>query len=251
MSLIRVIDFPNGTSLTIAQQISLNRSVKSLRTALMVLKAKPLWILPMGLVYALIDQTLTERMTSLLTSTEGISPLVWVFGFLSVMNNLLFPLLLLFVTLAAIQNRPTLAFFQTSFSYAVREQLRATGRVISWGLIFLLPGFYKYFRLIFVPFVVAQNPQYMQGTVDALKSSQGLTAGGNFWKVVGLCLVFAGLFPILLSSFDDYRLLLETPLTAIPLVCVETFLSVFFVCCLFHLFLKASGLSPLKNLESV
>lgn len=204
----------------------------------------------MGLVYALIDQTLTERMTGLLTSTEGISPLVWVFGLLSVMNNMLFPLLLMFITLAAIQDRPTLAFFNTTFSFAIREQLRATGRVISWGLIFILPGFYKYFRLIFVPFVVAENPNYMQGTVDALKSSQELTQGKTFLKVIGLCLVFAVLFPIFLSGFDDYRLLLETPLTAIPLVCVETFLSVFFVCCLFHLFLKASELPSLKNLET-
>lgn len=205
----------------------------------------------MGLVYSLIDQTLTERMTSLLTSTEGISPLVWIFGFLSIINNLLFPLLLMFITLAAVQKRPMLAFLNTTFSYAIREQLRTTGRVISWGLMFILPGFYKYFRLIFVPFVVAEDPNYMQGSVDALKASHALTRGINFLKVIGLCLVFAVIFPLFLSGFDDYRLLLETPFTAVPLVCVETFLSVYFVCCLFHLFLKASGLSPLKTVESV
>ena len=229
------------TSLTKVVNASLNVLVKPLRMALTVLQAKPLWIFPLGLVYSLIDQTLTEKMTTLLMSSEGISPWVWFFGFFSILNNLLFPLAMMFVVLATLQRQPILDFFKKKFSLGIREQLRATGKVILWGLLFILPGFYKYLRLIFVPFVVAANPQYHQGEVDALANSHQLTQGANLFKVLGLTVVFAVIFPVFLSGFDDYRLLLETPLTAIPLVCVETFLTTFFVCCLFHLFLKASG----------
>ncbi len=51
------------------------------------------------------------------------------------------------------------------------EYLRVLGQILFWGLFLLIPGFYRYIELIFVPYIVLFSSEYERGTVDALALS--------------------------------------------------------------------------------
>lgn len=55
------------------------------------------------------------------------------------------------------------------------ENLRATGYMLLWMLLFILPGLYKYVRYSFVSLIVLLDPEYEKGQVDALEESQKQT----------------------------------------------------------------------------
>lgn len=57
------------------------------------------------------------------------------------------------------------------------EYFRSLAQILLWGLLLIVPGFVRYARLVFVPFVALFSREYRSGQVDALKLSHALTQG--------------------------------------------------------------------------
>ncbi len=64
-------------------------------------------------------------------------------------------------------------YLQTFFA----EYFRMLAQILLYGLLLLLPGFFRYAQLIFVPFVALFSELYRQDKVDALRASRLLTKG--------------------------------------------------------------------------
>lgn len=67
------------------------------------------------------------------------------------------------------------------------EYLRLLAQVILWGLLLLIPGFIRYCRLIFVPYIAIFSKLYREDKVDALQYSLQLTKP-VFFKILGVFL---------------------------------------------------------------
>ena len=57
------------------------------------------------------------------------------------------------------------------------EYLRVLAQVLMWGLLLIVPGFIRYCRLIFVPFIALFAKSYRLGAEDALRLSEKLSSG--------------------------------------------------------------------------
>jgi hypothetical protein len=94
----------------------------------------------------------------------------------------------------------------TDFNYAIRENIRSLGSVLTYGLFFVLPGFYRYLELYWVVWIVYLNPEYKNGTLDALRESRRLWKL-TWKKVLSLVLVFDILLPLIIEAIlgvDSY-----------------------------------------------
>jgi hypothetical protein len=86
------------------------------------------------------------------------------------------------------------------FSYlnqALIESVRSLARMLRWFPLFIIPGIVKFIRLTFVPYVVADDPVYHEGSVDALDRSEALVKR-RFWLVL-FALLLSTLLPALPS----------------------------------------------------
>jgi hypothetical protein len=78
------------------------------------------------------------------------------------------------LTEAHFQQHPFNESYLGSF---LAEYFRVLANVILFGLLLFLPGFYKYCRLIFVPYITLFARPYREGKIDALELSTNLTKG--------------------------------------------------------------------------
>ena len=78
------------------------------------------------------------------------------------------------------------------------EYLRMLAQVLLYTLLFLLPGFYRYCQLVFVPFVALFSRQYRSGDLDAIRASERLTKG-RLTRVLAAVLV-----PTVLAAALEY-----------------------------------------------
>lgn len=63
------------------------------------------------------------------------------------------------------------------------EYLRMLASSLLWGLLLIVPGFLRYFQLLFVPYVALFARPYREGKLDGLKLAAALTKG-RYWKLV-------------------------------------------------------------------
>ena len=87
---------------------------------------------------------------------------------------------------------PLKRFLKNHFELGLIESLRAFFQAVLWGLLFIIPGLVKMIRYQLVLFIVACDPEYQKGHVDALKKSATLTRS-LFWGLTVLILFFAAL----------------------------------------------------------
>jgi hypothetical protein len=85
------------------------------------------------------------------------------------------------------------------------EYLRMMAHIILWSIAFILPGFYKYATLIFVPPITLFSAAYQKNQVDAIQLSKEL-AGKN------LALILPVVFGLVLLQIGFELLPLATPL---------------------------------------
>lgn len=88
-------------------------------------------------------------------------------------------------------NRPIFEphpFTQPYLGSFLAEYLRLLGRVLLWGLMLILPGAYRYVKLMFVPYIALFSRHYRADQVDAIELSDALTKK-PFWKLVGVFMV--------------------------------------------------------------
>jgi hypothetical protein len=130
------------------------------------------------------DQYLTKQVENLISSKDGLSNMIWVWGGLSVLSAILFPLLIsIFCAYFFITSTKSLnEFVEDNFELSLIETLRAWGKTFLWSFVFLLPGVFKYINYILTPFVVMFSKKYKRGEVDALEYST-LISKKFFWSI--------------------------------------------------------------------
>jgi hypothetical protein len=90
---------------------------------------------------------------------------------------------------ANMQKHPFATPYLGSF---LAEYFRVLASVLLWGLLFILPGFFRYCRLILVPFVALFARPYREGEADALELA-GRLARGRMMMFIVLMIVTSAL----------------------------------------------------------
>lgn len=113
------------------------------------------------------------------------------------------------------------------------EYLRTLAQILLWGLFLIIPGFVRYSRLVFVPFIALFSKEYRSGQVDALELSHELTRGrfGRLLAVLVLTTVleiFLQLSPNFSSALHTYPIRIAFYLASI-LISIWTYSFLFLV----------------------
>ena len=121
------------------------------------------------------------------------------------------------------------------------EYFRALASVLLYGLLFLLPGFYRYLRLIFVPYITLFAKPYREGKVDALKLSFALTQG-RMWRLL-VVLIVTILVQLGIEFAPQMELLHLWPVRVVAEV-LNSYLSIWLFAFLYMEFEEALGRYP-------
>jgi hypothetical protein len=221
-----------------------------MKSYFLVLKKVGVILLGITVLSLLTDQWLTGQMESLLSDPEGTSNKIWLYGFLSLVLSLLYPLSTLALTIASLNSENVWGFLGKNLGFLIKEQLRAWGQVMLWSLLLILPGIYKFIQLMLVPFVVCLDPAYAQGKTDALKTAK-LISQGQRLKLLGLLALFVVIFPVLITLADEYRSFFRTPLSALLICFVEMLLNLSFALLLWTIFRRSFHAQPHESDLSV
>lgn len=186
------------------------------------------------------DQWLQNKLEVLISSKDGLTGMVWVWGGLSILSAIFFPVIVsIFCAYVLVTtNQKMQEFLESNFELSLIETLRAWGKTFLWSFVFLIPGVIKYINYILTPFVVLFSKRYKKGEVDALEYST-LISKHFFWKIklwLGLFFVIIPLIFYLL--FDEYRIFKTNPFSATLLVFVSSVVQLLFHFVILKLFIK-------------
>ena len=198
------------------------------------------------MIATLADQSINKHIERAIQSPSGLSNMIFLWGALSLLSSLFFPLIVSFLcchTLAAIKiGRPQ--FMKAKFELGLIETLRAWGQTFIWCFVFIIPGLIKYSYYLLTPFVVMFSKNYEAGFVDALKMSEKISKM-FWWKLNFWLAVFYMIIPLVISSFlDERRIFKFHPLSATLCVVMET--GIVF---LFHYVILKPFINCLNKLE--
>lgn len=188
----------------------------------------------------LTDQYLQRQVELVIRSKDGLSSIIWLWGALSILSAVLFPLLIsIFCAYLLIPTGQSVGkFLGENLELSLVETLRAWGKTFLWSFVFLIPGVIKYINYILTPFVVLFSKKYKNGEVDALDYSARISK--NFWWSIKLWLgLFYVIVPILLYAlFEEYRSFGTHPVWATLVVLLETVIELLFHFIILRLFVK-------------
>ncbi|GIL17885.1 MAG: hypothetical protein BroJett040_16360 [Oligoflexia bacterium] len=186
------------------------------------------------------DQGLTQLMQTELNSKNGVGPLIWVYGLISLFLSLLSPLITILLVLAAKQSLGVLQFLGRNLNQLFIEEMRASGKALLWSIPLILPGVWKFIEFTFVPFVVIKDPDYALGKLDALRTSSLITRK-YFFRLIGILFLFSVFFPLILTSFDEYKVPWNHLFLAPLIIFIEMCLSILLVLKLSQIFDSYTG----------
>jgi hypothetical protein len=169
----------------------------------------------------LLDQKLTDKIQAQLSSDQGINAGLWLFGAGSLLNSILAPLISMSLIFLIAKKNMNFRQSLNQLSQLFREELRATGSVLSYSLLLIIPGVLRYLQLALVPFVVFFD--YSIGKTDALEKSK-MIFKTHWKKITGLLVVFGAMIPLLMSALDGFKDLLMTPVPALLICGLEVLL---------------------------
>lgn len=199
------------------------------------------WILlVLAALTAYAEQTLTHSIEKELSSMEGISFWVWFFGGTSIALSILNPVIISILVLASLLPAPVTSSIKQHAQFLCKETLRAAGKSMAWGFLFLLPGLIRFLQFSFVSFVVMLDPEYSAGKKDALRESTRLV-NQRFYKVTTILLLFSVIIPLSLTSLDEFALFGEHPFLAILLSTFDAVLSILCILMLLKQWEKSHG----------
>lgn len=188
-----------------------------------------------------IDQYLNLHIENALRDPQGAQQQVYMWGFLSIISSILFPVLLMSVALYALNTqigwtKSLEEFLKKNLNQIYIETLRSWGKTLLWSLLLILPGLWKYVEYSLVPFVVTSSARYDEGKEDALQRSAQIVR--HHWgKVLGVMIFFHLFIPLVLTAlFDSYRLIWKTPLQSLSLSALDTYLLLVSTHILFNIF---------------
>ena len=195
------------------------------------------------------DQFLTKQVEVLISSKDGLSNMIWVWGGLSVLSAIMFPLLIsMFCAYFLISSTKSLnEFVEENFELSFIETLRAWGKTFLWSFVFFLPGVIKYINYILTPFVVMFSRKYKRGEVDALEYST-LISKKFFWSIKMWLGLFYVIVPVLFYAlFDEYRVFSTHPVAATLVAGLETLVEIIFHFIILNLFIKFLNANEVEN----
>ncbi len=176
------------------------------------------------MVATITDQSINKQIEAAIQSTSGLSNMIFLWGALSLLSSLFFPLITSFLcchTLAAFKTDRT-QFISSKFELGLIETLRAWGQTFIWCFAFIIPGLLKYTYYLMTPFVVIFSKNYEAGLTDALEMSEKISKL-FWWKLNFWLTVFYMVIPLVLSSLlDEKRLFRFHPVSATLCVLMET-----------------------------
>jgi hypothetical protein len=211
-----------------------------IRNLLLILKRVGGYILVITWLSTLAEQILTSRIENELGSMDGASIWIWLYGIASMLISTIEPCVVLVLCLACLRSDFK---WQKSLSYflqLVKESCRAMGHSIWWGLLLVVPGIIRFLQFSFIPFVIFFDAEYSLGKKDALKESTKLV-NKRFIPVLLIVLLFTVGLPFILSSLDEWSLILKHPFTALGLVLVDGFMTVLSILLLLRQWEKSHG----------
>lgn len=210
---------------------------------MLILRTGGLFILVLLVGYRALDQTLTAKIQDEIFSEDGMTSWVWVYAACSLALTLVFPVAVTLFTVGALKTRSLPAlwdFIRRKTSELVREQMRALGMALLWGIPFVVPTFWKLFQYTFVPFVVCLDPQYSLGNIHAPSRSAELVRR-RFWSTAIITSVLFVFLPLSMVGLDDFRSWSETPLPALLILILEFFFTILGQLILIRIWEKAHG----------
>lgn len=199
----------------------------------------------------LLDQFVQRKLEMLISSKDGLSSMIWIWGGVSVFSALFFPvvisLICAYVLVSPVQSFKK--FVADNIELSIIENLRAWGKIFLWSFVFIIPGVVKYINYILTPFVVLFSKRYKNGEVDALEYSAYISK--NFWWSIKMWLgLFLVVIPIAFYLlFDQYRIFSDHPVSATLLVLVSTVVQLLFHFVILRLFIKY--LNEVENVAHV
>lgn len=185
-----------------------------------------------------LDHWITGQMQNFLADPQGTSPMIYLYALFSIICALMFSSLLTVMVVSALQKNWVDA--TENLNQVLIETLRSWGRIIKWSFLLILPGMVKLLRLSFVPFVVLLSPAYKKGTVDALDESEKL-AHGELFSLLIVFVVMTGILPIVLTSFDEFKIIWRTPVASLLYHLVEAILAVIFCLWLLRIYRRRAA----------
>ena len=215
--------------------------VKLLKENLQVFKtiALPLFILV--ILSSTLDQYLNMRVEEILRDPSGVTTSLYIFGFISLISGVIFPVFLFTLALFALRSlegwkQGLGEFFHHYINQIFIETLRSWGKTLSWALLFIIPGFWKFLEYSLVPFVVTASPRYDLGQEDALEASSQVFRK-HWGKILSVLILFHVFIPLVLTGlFDAYRLIWKTPVQSLLLNLLDTYLLLLSTQILFRIF---------------
>jgi hypothetical protein len=186
-----------------------------------------------------LDQWITSRMESLLLNPEGTSSLVWAYGSISLLLNLIYPLIGILLVISCWKDQPFFLFLKNDFGQNLKEQMRAWGQAMLWTFVLIIPGLIRLMQFSLVPFVVSLDPAYQRGEKDALKTARQLSQR-QWGKLFFLFFIFNLVLPAILTLADEWSVLWKTPLPALIICFVEMLLNLCFILGLYKIFQRGT-----------
>ena len=177
------------------------------------------------------QQYLDKKIELILRSTEGLTSMIWVWGTLSLISALVFPLVLSLLTgYFLIQNKEQrpVDFIQQHFELGLIESLRSWGKSFLWFFAFIIPGFVYFFYFMLAPQIVFFSQKYQNGEVDALSESEKYVKKNWLFYTVVTTLFYLIIPAIMTSVFDEFRLFALHPGWAFGCIAIETILFIYF-----------------------
>lgn len=210
---------------------------------MLILRSGGALLLVLILSYRWLDQQLTEKLQDEVFSNEGMSSMVWVYAALSILTTLVFPILTTLVVIGALKAKSFAGTFQFVFrrlSQVLKEQMRAFGIALLWGIPLIVPTFWKLFQFLFVPLVVCLDPRYDSGNIHAPSRSAELVRR-KFWPALLLSGVLFFALPLFIIGFEDSYTWSAEPIQLSLLVIFEFAATILGQLLLIRLWEKAHG----------
>ena len=87
-------------------------------------------------------------------------------------------------------------FFKTHFRPWVKEMSKVMGLSYLWGLLFIIPGIFKFVRCSFVSYIALFNRPFQRREISALKHSQKLTEGFMLCFLTMIAIYVVSTYPL-------------------------------------------------------
>lgn len=188
-----------------------------------------------------LEQFLNKLVESAIRNPAGVQADILFYGAISIVWSVVFPILVTSCVLFFLCSETGFmgnlrSFLKQYLNQLYIEIVRSWGRSLLYGLLFVLPGLWKFVKLSYVPYVVVASKTYDEGEVDALKASESIFSRKRF---VTLLVFFVGymFIPLFMTAlFDGYRSIFETPMASLVLNSIDTYLLILVHFILFTIF---------------